>query len=125
MNNRIKILPTISLLIFSLLFTTLLFAEEAAREQVRNDSNIEQEVRKVWDAYYDAFARKDADAAADLLRSGRDNDEIRQEFRKNREKLPKIRKDGAVLKLVNVYDENYVKCLALRDEIVKGEKKTV
>jgi hypothetical protein len=39
--------------------------------------------------------------------------------------LPRITKDGAVLKLVNVIDENNVKCLALRDEIVKGEKKKI
>jgi len=116
-----RIFPSIFLIVICLSFSTPVVAEDS-RENAYYDANVEQEIGKVWQAYHDALKRKDADAAADLLVS---NEEIRQELRKYREKLPKLAEDIAKLNSCKIYDGNYAMCTAIRVETIKGEKKNI
>jgi hypothetical protein len=115
------IIPSTFLILICLVFSTTVVAEES-RENAYYDANVEQDIGKVWQAYHDALKRKDADAAADLLVSSED---MRQEFRKNRDKLPKLAKDIASLSSCKIHDGKYAMCTAIRVETVKGEKKNI
>jgi len=116
-----KIFPSTLLLIISLTLSTSVVAEES-RENAFYDANVDQEIGKVWQAYHEALKRKDADAAADFLVS---SEEMRQEFRKYKEKLPKLAEDIAKLNSCKILGGNYAMCKAIRVETVKGEKKNI
>lgn len=121
MKNRTKTVSSTLLIIICMAFSTVVGAEES-RENAYYGASVEQEIGKVWQAYHDALKRKDVDAAADLLVS---SEEMRQEFSKYRDKLPKLAEDIAKLNSCKIYDGKYAICTAIRVETVKGEKKNI
>lgn len=116
--NKTKILLSSMPFIIGCLF---LNAPSIANED-RDKASVLPEIAEVWRAYHDALKRKDADAAADLLYI---NEEARKEFRKYKDKLPKLAEDVAELASCKVYDKTFAMCTATRVEMVKGEKRTI
>ncbi len=97
--------------------------KEKIQDSVHYDAGVEQELRDVWNAYNDAFFRKDANAAAEYIR-WQHRDYARKLFGSIKN-LRSFSADRGTLKLRDLWDEDTASCIIVREENVKGKMESV
>ena len=84
------------------------------------DSNVEFQLRAVWSEFRNAVARKDANAAANLISANR-RDECREGFIQVGSKLDEMKQYVTEIELVYVSGD-WAKCRTYREEVLSGKK---